>query len=161
MFDRFLDFLRQLPGDHDPKSLEGPDDPRVAAAALMVHVMDADGERTPEERERVLSMLSQHFDLSASERDGIFAAGEAANREAVDLYAFTSVIKNRLDHAARVEFIEILWEIVLADGELHELEDNIVWRVAELIAVEREERIAMRRKVQARTPGTTGTPGED
>ena len=67
------------------------------------------------------------------------SSGEAADREAVDLYAFTSVIKNRLDHAARVEFIEILWEIVLADGELHELEDNIVWRVAELIAVEREE----------------------
>ena len=41
MFDRFLDFLRQLPGDHDPKSLEGPDDPRVAAAALMVHVLIA------------------------------------------------------------------------------------------------------------------------
>ena len=38
-----------------------------------------------------------------------------------------------------------MWEIVYADGELHELEDNVVWRVAELIGVDRRDRVEARR----------------
>lgn len=161
MFDRFLDFLRRLPGEAPQNTVADANDPRVAAAALMVHVMDADGQRVPEERERILSMLSGSFNLEGAERDRVFAAGEQAEREAIDLYVFTSVLKSRLEHEARIEFIELLWEVVLADGELHELEDNIVWRIAELIAVEREDRIAMRQKVQARMPATRGSAAED
>jgi uncharacterized tellurite resistance protein B-like protein len=41
-----------------------------------------------------------------------------------------------------------MWQIVYADGELHELEDNIVWRVAELIGIEQRERILLRQQVQ-------------
>ena len=48
------------------------------------------------------------------------------------------------------ELIEILWEIVYADGERSELEDNIVWRVAELLGVPRRVRIMKRQEVVAR-----------
>jgi uncharacterized tellurite resistance protein B-like protein len=88
-------------------------------------------------------------------------AGEAADREAIDLYAFTSVLKRSLTHQSCAEFIKIMWEIVYADGELHELEDNVVWRVAELIGVDSRERIALRRLVQDRHPEVRGKPGDD
>ena len=86
----------------------------------------------------------------------LFRSGEKAEREAIDLYAFTSVIKRRLNEASRVEFIELMWEMVYADGVVHELEDNIVWRVAELIGVGQHDRIAMRQRVQARRDGDNG-----
>jgi uncharacterized tellurite resistance protein B-like protein len=54
-----------------------------------------------------------------------------------------------------------MWEIVYADGELHELEDNVVWRVAELIGVDSRERIALRHLVQGQHPETRGEPGDD
>ena len=43
--------------------------------------------------------------------------------------------------------------MVYADGELHELEDNVVWRIAELIHVERNDRIALRQRVETRRGG--------
>jgi uncharacterized tellurite resistance protein B-like protein len=37
--------------------------------------------------------------------------------------------------------------MVFADGDSHEFEENLVWRVAELLSVSREDRIAKRRAV--------------
>ncbi|MBO6717306.1 MAG: TerB family tellurite resistance protein [Rhizobiaceae bacterium] len=150
MFDRFLDFLNRLPGSY--KGAEGPDedDPRIAAAALLTHVMDADGERTAGEREALKALLTQAFDVKGKELKEVLAAGEEAHRDAVDLYAFTSVLNRHLDREGKTEFISLMWDMVYSDGVVHELEDNLVWRVAELIHVEREERIALRQNAQAR-----------
>ena len=54
-----------------------------------------------------------------------------------------------------------MWEIVFADGDLHELEDHTVWRIAELIGVDRRDRILERQKAQAEAPGSTGKSTED
>ena len=128
-------------------------DPRVASAALMVHVMDADGIRRDEEFGRLRQMLGEAYGLDAEGVDELLQAGEEADKDAVDLYAFTSVITRHLDHEARLELVELLWEMVYADGELHELEDNVVWRIAELIHVERNDRIALRQRVETRRGG--------
>jgi uncharacterized tellurite resistance protein B-like protein len=77
-------------------------------------------------------------------------AGERADRQSIDLYAFTSVLKRSFDFRERCEFVEIMWEIAYADGERHELEDNIVWRIAELIGVDTKDRVALRQRVEAR-----------
>ena len=141
--------MRGLPGAESASDTRDLDDPRIAAAALMFHVMDADGVRHSIERDRLEQLLNDAFSISGGELQRLIEAGEAADKDAVDLYSFTSVLKRNLDSDARSEFIRILWEIVYADGERHELEDNIVWRVAELIGVERAERVALRRSVAA------------
>ena len=71
-----------------------------------------------------------------------------AEQEAIDLYAFTSVLKRHLDADARKSFIGLMWGIVFADGEMHELEDNLVWRVAELIGVDNRDRVVLRQEMQ-------------
>ncbi len=149
MIDRLINFLRDLPAGDDARARKNPDDPRIAAAALMFHVMDADGVRQAVERDRLSQMLVETYAIDDDDLNKILHAGEAADREAIDLYAFTSVLKRNLDTVARSNFIRILWEIVYADGERHELEENVVWRVAELIGVERAERVALRRSVEA------------
>lgn len=159
MFERLISFLGELPGQH-PESRFSPDDPRVAAAALMFHVMDADGVRRDDETASLREILSRTYDMTGQELDELMRAGEDADQEAIDLYAFTSVLKRHLDHAARAEFIRIMWQIVYADGELHELEDNIVWRVAELIGIEQRERIALRQQVQHESDGDRKHPAE-
>ena len=42
----------------------------------------------------------------------------------------------------------MLWEIVLADRELDRFEENLVWRVAELLGVSSQDRISLKQKVQ-------------
>lgn len=162
MFDRIIAFLKELPaGEADKGGPGGSDDPRVAAAALMYHVMDADGVRQDTEWERMKEILGEAYGLSGEALDRLVAAGGEADENAVDLYAFTSVLKRHLDEQARIEFVGLMWEIVFADGELHELEDHTLWRIAELIGVDRRDRILQRQKAQVGAPGSTGKAVED
>jgi len=162
MFDRIIAFLKELPsGEIGRGKPTSPDDPRVAAAALMFHVMDADGVRHDAEWERMKDVLGESYGLTGEALDRLVIAGGKADEEAVDLYGFTSVLKRHLDEQARIEFIGLMWEIVFADGELHELEDHTLWRIAELIGVDRRDRVLARQKARADAPGATGQSTED
>ncbi len=147
MFDRLKAFLGELQGSSSSRGGD-LDDPRVAAAALMLHVIDADGVRDPQEKKRLRDLVSRAYSVTGPELDRLLASAEEAEREAVDLYAFTSVLLRDLGPEARLQFVRILWEMVYADGEAHELEDNVVWRIAELIGIDSRDRVAMRQKVQ-------------
>lgn len=158
MFERVLSFLRDIPG----AAAQGVsfDDPRIAAAALMYHVMDADGVRQDAEWERIKELLIELYGVSGDELERLINDGLAAEGEAIDLYTFTSILKRDLDEHDRVRLIRVLWDVVYADGEVHELEDNTLWRVAELIGVDRRDRIAMRQEAARRAPRAVGTTHE-
>jgi uncharacterized tellurite resistance protein B-like protein len=160
MFERVLAFLKDLPGGA-AAGRSGDDDPRIAASALLYHVMNADGVRQDSEWERFKAILSENYAVAGAALDQLARAGEEADNEAIDLYAFTSVLKRHLDIDARKAFIGLMWDIVYADGELHEMEDNIVWRVAELIGVERRDRIEARRRAAAHIPGAGEVADEE
>ena len=156
MLDRMIAFFRDLPlGVSDGTKAFG-DDPRVAAAALMFHVMNADGVRQDIEWEKIKHLLADSYGLSGRALDDLVKAGEQADNEAVDLYAFTRVLKRHLDEEGRIAFIRLMWDVVYADGVLHELEDNTLWRVAELMGVDRRDRILARQDAAARVPNATG-----
>jgi uncharacterized tellurite resistance protein B-like protein len=155
MLDRLKSFFDGLSGDQTRD--DRIDDPRIASASLMIHVIDVDGERDKAERARLHEVLSRAYGVAGVELDRIVAKAEEADREAVDLFAFTSILNRQLDEQAKVDFIGLLWEIVFADGEMHELEDNVVWRVAELIGVSPRDRTVMRKRVRE----AAGVSGED
>lgn len=159
MFERFLSFLKELPSAGAEAG--SADDPRVAMAALLYHVMDADGVRQDVEWDRIKELLGAHFDIDGKQLDDLVKAGEQADREAIDLYAFTSVLNRHLDEAARIDFIRLMWNVVYADGVLHELEDNILWRVAELLGVDRRDRVIARQEAARRAPGAKGVATDE
>ena len=74
-------------------------------------------------------------------------SGQWADREAVDLYRFTSLLNRSLDDAGRLRIVEMMWQIVYADGKVNEFEDNVIWRAADLLHVSSRDRIEMRRRV--------------
>ncbi|WP_421856033.1 TerB family tellurite resistance protein [Oricola sp.] len=133
-----------------------PDDPRLAAAALMHHVIEADGILHDVERQRFAEILQETYGLDDKRLGELVEAARDADSEAVDLYQFTSVLMRSTSADERRDLIEALWEMVFADGEIHELEDNIVWRISELLGVDGRDRILMRNAVMARLSAETG-----
>lgn len=148
MMRRLISFLKGLPAGREEAGGVDAEDPRVAAAALMLHVVDADGVREDTEHRRLRAGLADAYSLAGPELDTVLHVAETATREAVDLHAFTRVVNRHLDEGSRVALIGLMWEIVYADGELHELEDNLIWRVAELIGVSAQDRLALRSRVR-------------
>lgn len=147
MFDTLQRLFQSFTGREGTRGLTR-DDPRVAAAALFFHVVDADGETSPAERRKLKEVIASAYKLTGSELEAVLAAGKQADDEAVDLYAFTSVLKRTLDSEQRVDFVELLWQVVYADEERHELEENVVWRIAELLGVSARQRVWARQRVE-------------
>lgn len=159
MLDRLISFVKNLPAAEGGRRPRPGDDPRVAAAALMFHVINADGVLEESEKARLRSALSESYAVEGGELDRLIAAGREAEREAIDLYAFTRVLKRELDADARLQFVALLWTMAYADGRADELEDNIVWRIAELIGVDSRDRVAARRRIKASIAGASDGPG--
>ena len=143
-------FLADLTGrgEADDRADAAHDEVRVAVSALLFHVIAVDGAVLPEEREALIAALGQRFQLDAGEARSLFEAGRKADNEAVDLYGFTSVLKRALDRADRERLIELMWRMVYADGRVHEFQDNVVWRVAELLSVPSQTRIRLKQSVR-------------
>jgi uncharacterized tellurite resistance protein B-like protein len=123
---------------------------RLAAAALLVHAAVIDGEVASEERRKLKTLLQTRFVLGDEEMRRLMREAEAREQEAVDLYRFTSVLCAELDQEGRQRIIEMLWEVTMADGVVHEFESNLVWRAAELLGVSTRDRIRLKQMVARR-----------
>jgi uncharacterized tellurite resistance protein B-like protein len=151
MLDAIKTFLNDLTGRPEPRAL-GADEQQLAAAALLFHVIAVDGIVSTDERRVLAAVLKRHFDLDDKETEALIAAAEEADKEAVDLYSFTSVLKRQAEEADREKIVEMMWRLVYADGAVHEFEDNVIWRVAELLGVDPKARIRLK---QAARSGAT------
>jgi uncharacterized tellurite resistance protein B-like protein len=147
MLSAIKQFLAELTGIPGPRKF-GDDDHRLAAAALLCHATAIDGVVSDEERRKLRQLLKLRFGLDDADTNDLVAAAEAADSEAVDLYGFTSVLKRRLDEAERERIVAMMWELAFADGKVHEFEDNLVWRVAELLGVSSQARIRLKQAVR-------------
>jgi uncharacterized tellurite resistance protein B-like protein len=121
-------------------------EPRLAVAALLVHLAAVDGSTSEAEREAVRNTLTDYYDLNETEVETLVAEATKRDSEAVDFYRFTSAI-TQLPEQERIEIIRMMWQVVFADDKNHELEDNMVWRIAELIGVSARQRTVLRNQM--------------
>ncbi len=156
MFEAFKSFISDFVEGEKHPSQFADNDYRLAAAALLVHAAAIDGEMTQSERDKLAAVLKQRFALDDASTAELIDKATAAEHEAVDLYHFTHLLNRVLDEAGRARVIEMMWEIVYADGRRDELEDNLLWRAADLLGISPRERIELRRRVG----GEEGDGGE-
>jgi len=147
MLESLKDLFVELTGGQKHPERFADNDYRVAAAALLVHAATIDGTMSPPEREKLHAVLKDRFALDDAATTELIDEATVAEHDAVDLYHFTSLISRSLDDDGRARVVEMLWQIVYADGRANEFEDNLVWRAADLLGVSSRERIEIRRRV--------------
>ncbi|PZU86459.1 MAG: hypothetical protein DI528_09855 [Shinella sp.] len=143
MLERLQSFFQSLTHGRERKAF-APDDPRIAVAALCFQVMEADGFVHKAERDKLRQLLREQYGLEGVQLEELLDAGQKAESEAVDYYRFTSDLKRHLNEAERQQFVGILWDIVYADGDRSEMEDHVIWRIADLLGVSGRDRVSER-----------------
>jgi len=93
--------------------------------------------------------LKSGFDLDDEATTELVEEAVAVDRDAVDLYHFTSLINRSLDEEGRRRIVEMMWEIIYADGRVTEFEENVIWRASDLLGISSRERIEIGRRIAA------------
>jgi uncharacterized tellurite resistance protein B-like protein len=151
MLDGLRQFIADVVSPHAQHDRAFDDNSyQLAATALLIHVISLDGQPSEVEKQKLHSLIESRFGLDRGTADHLIASATLVEGEAVDLYHFTSVIMRSVDDAGRLRIVEMMWELVFADGEVSEFEDNVVWRAADLLAVSSRDRLELKHQVAAR-----------
>ena len=126
------------------------DDLQIAVAVLLVEAARMDDTFDQYERGTIEQLLEQKFELSHDETQELLRLAEERAERSHQLHPFTRLAVERMDPKTRIGLIEMLWEVAYADGKLDPDEDVLLRRVAGLIYVSDEDRIAARQRVLER-----------
>lgn len=149
MLDRLKKFLQD--DDRAKQAAEkGVDEVQLGAAALLLEAAGRDGKLDPAERDKIESLIAARFGIGETEIERLLTQSEERLENTNQILSFTRAIKDNLEHEERIEILEMLWEVVYADGTLHDYEANLMRRVAGLIYVtDRESGEARKRALSS------------
>ena len=150
MLDGLRQFITDMVSPDAEQRVFDETDYRLAATALLIHIVSLDGQPTAVEKRKLHSLIESSFKLDPGTADRLIASATRAENDAVDLYHFTSVIMREVDEKGRLRIVEMMWEMVFADGKVTEFEDNVLWRAADLLGISGRDRIDLKHRVAER-----------
>jgi uncharacterized tellurite resistance protein B-like protein len=140
-------FQRRL----EPESAGSAPDPRrlqVATCALLLEVAQADDNFSAEERELIVGLLRERFELSAEDADELIDLTRRRREASPDLYQFARLINGTYDRSEKLQVLEQLWSVVYSDGRLEMHEDALMHKLALLLQLRQDELIALKLRVK-------------
>ena len=119
---------------------------RLAFAALLARAAWLDGRLVQEEEDALLRLMVERFSINEDEaRAALTEAVDDLDRSN-DIYRYTKVLRDAFDEEQRIILLEMLWEVVYSDGNLHEFEAQLMRRLAGLLFVDdRDSGLARKR----------------
>lgn len=135
-----LDAIRGLFGKGKNADTSGGRDAvdpvHLAACALLLDIAYADGEFSEPERKHLEEVLARHFGLPAEEGQRLLAIAEEERKRSVDHFQFTSVLQRSYDLGQKMVLAEVMWGLVLADGEIADHEHYLTRKISNLLELQ-------------------------
>ena len=107
-------------------------------AGLLVEAAMADGILDDGERQQIARVLHGQLELEEADVDPMIDKAVADQEARVEIHGLTRAIRSETETEPedRVAIMEMVWMVVLADGELHEYESQLMRRLAGLLYVD-------------------------
>lgn len=100
------------------------------------------------EQAQIRWILERHFGVTGEGVDALMADAAAAARSSVDDFTFTRRVVQAYDLPQRMVLAELMWQVVLADGQLAERESYLMRKLANLLQLEPAYLAEARRKTE-------------
>jgi len=112
---------------------------QIATAALFIEMAKADGNFSDEERDRVIHIVQNTFNLDEDCINELIELSEKKLEESISVYEFTSIINDHFSREEKFELLEDLWKIIYVDDKLDKYEDRLVKVIGGLINVDHKD----------------------
>lgn len=136
-----------------------PHDIAVSACALLVEMSRIDEDFTEAERERIVAVAREMFDVNDEEAAALIDTADRELSGSLDLWQFTSLINKHYGIDEKERIVEMIWKIAYTDGHLHAQEDFLVHKLANLLQLTHRQLINAKIKLMTEMEISTA-PGQ-
>jgi len=130
-----INLLRNILTNQNSTELEDDNKKLELLCGLMIEAAYTDGQVEEIELNKIRSSLVNIFSEDQKEVDLALAEAEKNKNNSKSLHHYTSFINKNFNQEKKILLIEILWEIVISDGEIHDYESNLIRRLAGLLYI--------------------------
>ena len=102
---------------------------------LMIEAANSDGKIDNIEIEKINNSLIKTFKEDKKRVQSVLEMAVKNKNNSKSLFFYTSKINKNYPYEKKLLLIEILWEIVLSDGQIHDYETSIIRRLAGLLYI--------------------------
>jgi uncharacterized tellurite resistance protein B-like protein len=137
-FRKFFDerMAPRVPSAPNGEGRPSHDPLHVAACALLLELAHADDQFTRAERDHIHAVMMRHFALDHDTAQELMDLAERQRREAVDIFQFANLVRTSYDIGQKTVLAEIMWGLILTDGEIARHESYILRKIANLLDLE-------------------------
>ena len=121
---------------------------RVATATLLVEVSRADFVEQQSELDRMRLLMAQQFCLNQTELDELMIQAREGAEKLVSIQHITRLLNQNFDAPMKLRVIEMMWQVIYADGIKDHYEEHLIRQVCELLYVPHSKFIQARHKAE-------------
>ena len=106
-----------------------------AVIVLLIEASQIDGDSGPEEINHIKNLLMKKFNFTENEADDNIKKALADNETRIEIFSQIKILLNEMDHKERIDVIEMMWGVILADGVIDDFEANLMRRMNGLLYI--------------------------
>ena len=106
-----------------------------AVIILLIEACQIDGKASEEELDYIKNLLIKKFKFSDTEADENIKNALNDGDKRIEIFSQIKIVLNEMDHSERVDVIEMMWGVILADGIIDDFEANLMRRMNGLLYV--------------------------
>ena len=106
-----------------------------AVIVLLIEASQIDGDSGPEEINHIKNLLMKKFNFTENEADDNIKKALADSETRIELFSQIQILLNEMDHKERIDVIEMMWGVILADGVIDDFEANLMRRMNGLLYI--------------------------
>ncbi|NLI14915.1 MAG: TerB family tellurite resistance protein, partial [candidate division Zixibacteria bacterium] len=111
-FEKYLALDNKKSSDDNRRRLQ------IATCALLIEMANCDDNFGDSEKARIIDIIKKRFKINDKQIDKLFEITRQEIKNSLDLYGFARIINKNHDESQKVAVIELVWEVIYADGIL-------------------------------------------
>ena len=130
-----LQSLKNIFASNQSESVETQNNELDLLSGLMIEAANTDGKITQEELNKISQSLINIFKEDPKIVENSLNKAFENKDNSKSLYFYTSKLNKSYSDEKKIKLIEVLWEIILSDNEIHDFETNLIRRLAGLLYI--------------------------
>ena len=106
-----------------------------AVIILLIEACQIDGETGQEEVQYIKKLLINKFNFSEADAEANINTALKDNNKRIEIFSQIKIILNEMDHKERIDVIQMMWGVILADGIIDDFEANLMRRMNGLLYI--------------------------